>query len=67
MVAKLLEKISQNFSSLLADIFPLPSNSPKKSLQKLTWPGLLLVSKVANETCRDTQCDGDIQTVFDKP
>ena len=66
MVAKLLEKISQNLS-LLADIFPLPSNSPKTSLQKLTWPGLLLVSKVANETCRDTKCDGDIQTVFDKP
>ena len=67
MVAKLLEKISQNLSSLLADIFPLPSNSPKKSLQKLTWPGLLLVSKVANETCRDAKCDGDIQTVFDNP
>ena len=55
MVAKFLEKISQNFSSLLADISPLPSNSPKS------------LCKVANETCRYTKYDGDTQTVLDRP
>ena len=67
MVAKFPETNSQNFSSLLANFFPLLGNSPKKSFQMLTWPGLFLVSKVANETCRDTKYGGDIQTVLGRP